>query len=82
MLILPATALDDSLKRVDEAREGARRLAVETELGASGHLTFSAGIALFPIHGMDSETLLGAADRALYDAKHTGRDRVAVAIEA
>jgi len=81
VLILPATGLDDALKRVDQAREGARRLTVETEVGASGHLTFSAGIALFPVHGLDSETLLSAADRALYDAKHTGRDRVSVAVE-
>ena len=81
VLILPATELDDAMKRIDEAREGARRLAVETELETSGQLTFSAGIALFPIHGMDSETLLSAADRALYKAKHTGRDRVSVAVE-
>jgi diguanylate cyclase (GGDEF)-like protein len=81
VLILPATGLEDAMKRIDQAREGSRNLSVETELGTTGHLTFSAGIALFPIHGMDSDALLSAADRALYYAKHTGRDRVSVAVE-
>jgi len=34
--------------------------------------------AAFPAHGADSETLLAAADRALYDAKQADRDRIAI----
>lgn len=38
-------------------------------------VTFSAGIAEFPQH-RDIDKLVGAADAALYAAKHAGRDRI------
>jgi diguanylate cyclase (GGDEF)-like protein len=38
-------------------------------------VTVSIGIAIFPDHGVTSETLIGAADQALYRAKDEGRDR-------
>src|SRR5690606_16069648 len=39
----------------------------------------SLGIALFPQDGMDAESLLRAADLAMYDAKSHGRNRVSSA---
>ena len=38
--------------------------------------SFSAGIALFPRHGVNLEQLLSRADRALYAAKNGGRARI------
>ena len=68
------------------AREWAERLMLHVralEVKADGKplpkITISLGLALYPQHGNDGETLLQAADLALYDAKHTGRDRMAVA---
>ncbi len=42
-------------------------------------LTLSIGLAAFPVHAEDRETLLRQADDALYQAKHLGRDRVRAA---
>ena len=43
--------------------------------------TFSAGVAAYPAEGGSVDELARAADRALYDAKRTGRDRVVLAAE-
>ena len=39
-------------------------------------MTASFGVAAFPEDALDGETLLRLADRALYAAKQSGRDRV------
>ncbi|HZF26506.1 MAG TPA: diguanylate cyclase [Steroidobacteraceae bacterium] len=36
----------------------------------------SCGVAIFPDHGTAADSLLRAADQALYRAKDRGRDRV------
>jgi len=41
-------------------------------------ITISIGISLFPEHGRDLKTLVARADRALYHAKESGRNRVSV----
>lgn len=43
--------------------------------------TFSAGVALYPLHGRDEASLLAAADAALYAAKAAGRNQVRPAAE-
>lgn len=42
-------------------------------------LGVSIGVALFPEHGRDAETLVQAADRAMYQAKREGRGRAVLA---
>jgi diguanylate cyclase (GGDEF)-like protein len=42
-------------------------------------ITVSIGIAVHQLHGMCRETLLKYADSAMYQAKHTGRNRVCIA---
>jgi EAL domain-containing protein (putative c-di-GMP-specific phosphodiesterase class I) len=45
--------------------------------GVSLHISISLGVALFPKHGRDIETLQKAADIALYEAKKNGKNRFA-----
>jgi diguanylate cyclase (GGDEF)-like protein/PAS domain S-box-containing protein len=42
-------------------------------------VTISAGVARFPEHGEDAFALMRAADKALYESKHSGRDRISLA---
>jgi diguanylate cyclase (GGDEF)-like protein len=53
---------------------GALSLPIEVE-GREFHLTASIGIALYPQHGKDAETLMRKADLAMHSAKRLGRNR-------
>jgi len=44
-------------------------------------ITISMGIASYPVHGSTKEELLRASDKALYTAKHAGRNQVFVYCE-
>ena len=39
-------------------------------------VTVSVGVATFPTHATDAESLIKRADTALYESKRAGRDRV------
>lgn len=63
----------------ENASEIAKRLieALQPEFVLEGNhlkVTASIGIALYPHDGLDSVTLLGSADKALYQAKKSGRN--------
>lgn len=40
------------------------------------HITISMGLALFPIHGLTSQGLMMHADKQLFKAKESGKDRI------
>uniref|UniRef100_A0A372ILE7 diguanylate cyclase n=2 Tax=Paracidobacterium acidisoli TaxID=2303751 RepID=A0A372ILE7_9BACT len=79
VIILPEASVDT----VHERAEVLRRLVGDTTLRYRGQalrqITISIGIALYPYHADSMEMLLRAADRALYEAKHKGRNRVILA---
>ena len=56
----------------------ALREPVELRSGMQHHVTVSAGIAIYPQDGTDTETLLRHADIAMYRAKDAGRDGFAL----
>jgi diguanylate cyclase (GGDEF)-like protein len=52
------------------------RSAIETEFASDPvPITFSLGVATFPDHGQTADTVIEAADQALYAAKALGRNR-------
>jgi len=79
ILILPEASQEITQMRAELMREGVKRLHVQFEGQALEAVTLSLGVAIFPTHGSTNDTLLKAADAALYRAKRDGRDRVVVA---
>lgn len=41
-------------------------------------ITISVGVALYPDHGLDEETLMKNADAAMYEAKNSGKNKVRI----
>jgi diguanylate cyclase (GGDEF)-like protein len=83
LLILPNTNLAQSLTAANKVRSliaaHAFAFAERQPLKA---ITVSGGVAEYPYHGRDAQSLLHAADEALYEAKRQGRNRVAAAATA
>jgi diguanylate cyclase (GGDEF)-like protein len=70
----------DGVARLYRVLEAVRR---EVFVGADGlefSIAFSAGVAEFPLHGLDLQSLYRAADAALYRAKDAGRGKVFAAV--
>ena len=56
-----------------------RDLRVAWDGATLGGFTFSAGVAVLGSNGATLSDLLSAADRAMYDAKDAGRNRILIA---
>ena len=65
------------------AMQVADRLRASVETASSDvQVTASAGVATYPYDGVDAESLLSAADQALYASKRAGRNNVHSAEQA
>lgn len=70
LLVLPDASQEVTLERAEILRSEVKQIKSPVSF------TLSLGVAFFPVNGIDSETLLKAADSALYRAKHNGNNRV------
>lgn len=78
--LLPNTPLSGALEVAERIRASVEAQNVPHAASVSGHITISIGVAAIPFGGrQDQWHLLEAADRALYQAKALGRNRVAAA---
>jgi diguanylate cyclase (GGDEF)-like protein len=79
-ILLPGIDGDGAIRFAETLREGIERLAIP--YGNGRRVTASCGIAaVTPGPEVSAEHLVAGADRALYAAKHTGRNCVRVADE-
>ncbi len=68
-----------ALARAERVRQAVEQLVLHCGGKNVGRITISIGLAQFPPQGITVEALLLAADKALYEAKAAGRNRVVVA---
>lgn len=78
-ILLQETDARQALERANEICAAVRALDVQHRRQTLGPVTVSIGVATAPQAGTSPEELLRAADRALYAAKHGGRDQVRLA---
>ncbi|MGH9857813.1 MAG: GGDEF domain-containing protein, partial [Acidobacteriota bacterium] len=75
LLILLECGMEDAGKIAETIRLDAMTLWLQSPK-SEPVVSISAGIASYPENGESSKTLIAAADRALYQAKTGGRNRV------
>jgi diguanylate cyclase (GGDEF)-like protein len=81
-ILLPGVDADVAIRVAETLREGIERLAIPYGTGTGRRMTASCGAAaLIPDSRVTAENLVANADRALYTAKHSGRNCVRVADE-
>jgi diguanylate cyclase (GGDEF)-like protein len=78
VILLVGAPLEVAMARAEALRETVRDRDMRYGGETLGRLTISCGVATFPEHGLTLPELVEAADRALYRAKHEGRDRMIV----
>jgi len=77
VLVMPNINIDVAKERVNSLHKSISSLYIP--FGRFNlNITMSMGISWYPKHGETKENLLRTADRALYTAKNSGRNRVAV----
>lgn len=88
-IILPRSDEAAALDVAEKLAESIRTLDVPGARGQPlGRMSISVGVAIYPddmpaaLDGAATQVLLDTADRAVYDAKHGGRDRVVPASAA
>lgn len=80
VLVLPETTSEGAARLAERVCQTIRaRPFTSANDDSEIPVTVSVGAAVFPDHATSASTLLGAADRALYQAKRAGRDQWVVA---
>ncbi|HET8797580.1 MAG TPA: diguanylate cyclase [Thermoanaerobaculia bacterium] len=81
-ILLPGVDASGAIRVAESLREGIERLGIPYGNGQGRRVTASCGVAsLIPTEALTAESLVANADRALYAAKHSGRNCVRVADE-
>ena len=79
LVVMPGADAEEAVARISAISAQVRNMDASAKGRNLPPVSFSAGVATVPEHGNNAEMLLRAADRALYMAKETGRNRVVVA---
>ncbi|NEZ03280.1 diguanylate cyclase [Wenzhouxiangella sp. XN201] len=76
LIVLPRASVEQAMLAAERLRKAVSDMDVEYRGQPLHGVTVSLGVASYPDHGDEAESLIKAADQALYRAKRAGRDRV------
>jgi diguanylate cyclase (GGDEF)-like protein len=80
VVILPDTGAQDCALVAERIRKAVMTMVVPSNTEKPlPQLTVSVGVATFPEHGETLEEVIQSADKALYESKRNGRNRVTLA---
>jgi diguanylate cyclase (GGDEF)-like protein len=79
VVIYPEAQPEIVIQLANQLREAIFALQLQHFGRSLGQISASFGLAFFPTHGSTTDELLRAADKALYEAKAAGRNRIEVA---
>ena len=77
VILMPNATLHDAYERAETWRRDYTARVIHHG-GKELSISFSAGVASFPMHGTSGESILYAADDALYRSKNEGRNKVSL----
>ncbi len=81
VVILPGANAKNAFTRAEQLRQIIKGVTLEYNGQEPPSPSLSAGIAVYPEQGATADSLLRIADKALYQAKQQGRDRVIIDLE-
>jgi diguanylate cyclase (GGDEF)-like protein len=79
LVILPNSDAKGAIKHAEILRKKVKRINFIHKGMVVGNMAVSIGLATYPDPISDPDSLVAAADTALYEAKRAGRDRVCIA---
>jgi diguanylate cyclase (GGDEF)-like protein len=80
VVVLPETDAEGAAAVAERIRAGVESLPFATAEGAAPvHKTISVGVATYPQHATVQNRFVEAADKAMYAAKHAGKNKVMIA---
>lgn len=80
VVVMPGAGTIDAMSAADRLRNSIERMPFMPNPGANHGLTVSIGVSFSDAPNVTPETLLQAADHAMYQAKRAGRNRVMSAV--
>lgn len=80
-ILLPETEQAEATEAAERLREAIANAKVPLESGLPLHFTISIGVASLTSKDENMDVLLNLADKALYEAKETGRNKVCFAMQ-
>lgn len=75
-ILLPETGMEESIEVAERLRESLQKALIPLETGLPLQLTVSIGVAALTSKDDNIDVLFNAADKALYAAKNSGRNKV------